>query len=216
MGAFPPPLLHQALPLVVALLALSTDAPIARAAEPFVSNPIGEAFSLVFDAEWVSLDIVDDSVEVRGTFVVLCREPVEESIPLFFPFALDSLMGEARMVSLRFRAGSDSSVAGRWETLPFNPGVRWWMPPCPGDSIVVDFAYRQEIHEDYARYIVTSARLWGRPLRYARFEIRLPPGAEPLEFSHPFERFGEGKEAYYAWETEAFFPDREIAVRWRR
>jgi hypothetical protein len=63
---------------------------------------------------------------------------------------------------------------------------------------------------------VTSARLWGRPLRYASFEIRLPPGVEPLDFSYPFERRDAGGETYYAWETESFFPDRDIVVRWRR
>lgn len=207
---------RRAAPLVVSLLALGGGARIARAAEPVASNPIGEAFSLIFDAEWIWIDITSDSVEVRGTFVLLCRETVEESIPLFFPFPPDSLLGEAHMVELRFRDGADSSASGRWEELPDAPGVRWWMPPCPGDSIVAEFVYRQEIHAEYARYIVTSARIWGRPLRYAGFEIRLPAGAEPIEFSYPFEQRGVGEQTYYAWETEDFFPDRDIIVRWRR
>jgi hypothetical protein len=202
---------------VTALLVIGAGARVARATEPFPSSPIGEAFALVFDAEWVRLDITSDNLEVRGTFVLLCREPVEESIPLFFPFLRDSLLGEARMDSLTFRAGADTLTPGRWEELPGGPGgVRWWMPPCPGDSIVAEFVYHQKIHAEYARYIVTSARMWGRPLRYASFEIRLPEGAEPIEFSYPFERRGTGAETYYAWETESFFPDRDIVVRWQR
>jgi hypothetical protein len=175
----------------------------------------GESW-LIFDAEWVRLDVEGESLVVRGTFLLLCREPIEESVPLFFPFPRDSLLGEARMVSLRFRVAGDARGPGRWEEVPGNSGVRWWMPPCRGDSLVAEFVYRQEIHAEYARYIVTSARLWGRPLRYAAFEIGLPPGVEPLDFSYPFERRVGGEGTYYSWETEEFFPDRDIVVRWRR
>jgi hypothetical protein len=214
-GSFPTPFRAVA-PLAAVLLAAGSAARVAPAAEPFPFNPIGQAFSLVFDAEWVQLQVTGDSLEVRGTFVLLCREPVEESIALFFPFPRDSLLGGARMISLRFRAGADTTLPGRWEELPGDPGVRWWMPPCPGDSIVAEFEYHQEIHAEYARYVVMTARVWGRPLRYASFEIRLPPGAEPTELSCPFERRGAGEEVYWAWETEDFFPDRDIVVRWRR
>ncbi|MBU2691975.1 MAG: hypothetical protein KJ970_13730 [Candidatus Eisenbacteria bacterium] len=179
-------------------------------------NPIGEAFPLVFDSESIWLDVVGDSLEVRGTFTLLCRTPIEESIPLFFPLPVDSLLGGARMVSLAFRDDAGAAVPTHWEELPNAPGVRWWVPPCWGDSIVAEVVYRQQIKTEYARYILTTARLWGRPLRWAGFEIRLPPGAEPLEFSYPFERRSEGGEVYYAYEVRDFFPDRDIVVRWRR
>lgn len=183
---------------------------------PPQSHPIADAFPLVFDAEWVRLDVLGDTLQVGGTFHFLCREPVTGSIPLFFPFPSDSLLGGARMVSLGFRAGGDSTVPGRWEEVPGDRGVRWWMPPCPGDSLVADFVYRQGIRAEYACYVVTTARIWGRPLRYAEFEIRLPAGAQPTGFSYPFEpREARGADCY-VYETEGFFPDRDIVVRWRR
>ena len=191
----------------------AAGAPVAQDTGTAVSNPIGEAFPLVFDSEWVRLDVVGDSLEVHTTFVFRCREPIHESIPLFFPFPRDSLLGGAHMVSLRFHP--DAGGSGRWEEMPLD-GVRWWVPPCRGDSLVAEAVYRQKILARYARYIVTTARLWGRPLRYAEFEIRLPPRAEPVEFSYPFVRRGQGAKAYYAYETEGFFPDRDVVVRWRR
>jgi len=199
----------------LAWLAFAVAACVVRPAPVSASNPFAEGFPLVFDAEWVRLDVDGDTLEVSGTFLFLCREPIEQPLALFFPFPVDSLLGGAHMVSLEFRVGDRAAVPGRWEDVPGNPGVRWWMPPCPGDSFVAEWVYRQAIRADYARYIVLSARLWGRPLRYAAFEIGLPPGAEPLEFSYPFERGGTGEEACYAWETEEFFPDRDIVVRWR-
>jgi hypothetical protein len=210
------PLPREVTLLAVAVLALGAGVGSGPATERTGSNPIGEAFSLVFDSESVRLDIVGDSLEVRGTYVLVCRTPVEKSIPLFYPFPSDSLLGGARMVSLAFRAGADSSAPARWEELPLASGVRWWLPPCRGDSIVAEAVYRQELHAEYARYIVTTTQLWGRPLRRADFEIRLPPGAEPLDFSFPFERRSARGEIYYAYQAQDFFPDRDIVVRWRR
>jgi hypothetical protein len=202
--------------VAVAAAALGLSAGSAPAADRPGSNPIGEAFPLIFDSEWIRLSIVGDSLEVRGTYVLLCRIPVADSIPLFYPFPRDSLLGGARMVSLAVRAGADASRPARWEELPHAPGVRWWVPPCTGDSIVVESVYRQKINARYARYIVTTTQVWGRPLRRARFEIRLPSGSEPLDFSFPFERKRARGEVYYAYEARDFFPDRDIVVRWRR
>jgi hypothetical protein len=153
---------------------------------------------------------------VQATYVLVCRTPVEKPMPLFYPFPSDSLLGGARMISLAFRAGADSSAPARWEELPLVSGVRWWLPPCAGGSIVAEAIYRQKLNAEYARYIVTTTRLWGLPLRRASFEIRLPPGAVPLDFSFPFERRTASGEIYYVYQVRDFFPDRDIVVRWRR
>ena len=186
------------------------------AAPSSVSSPIGEAFPLVFDSESIWIEVGEDSLEVRGTFTLRCREAIDRPIPLFFPLPVDSLLGGARMVSLAFRVGGDSAAPARWEDLPGAPGVRWWVPPCGGDSIVAEAVYRQKLLTGYARYILTTARLWGRPIRYAIFEIRLPTGAEPIEFSYPFEPRSDGGENSYVYEVRDLFPDRDIVVRWRR
>jgi hypothetical protein len=91
--------------------------------------------------------------------------------------------------------------------------VRWWLPGCGGDTIVAEAVYRQKVYAKYARYIVTTTRAWGRPLRHASFEIRLPPAAVPLDFSFPFKPTDGG--ARYTYEASDFFPDRDIIVRWR-
>jgi hypothetical protein len=201
--------------LTVAALAVSAGSRVAPAAEPPGSNPIAEAFSLVFDSESIRLDIGADSLEVQGTYVLVRREPIEEAIPLFYPFPSDSLLGGARMVSLAFRAGTAPPAPGRWEQPPFASGVRWWVPPCRGDTIVAEAVYRQQMKASYARYIVRTTRIWGRPLRHASFEIRLPPGASPLEFSFPFEPREAGGNVSYVFDAYDFFPDHDIVVRWR-
>lgn len=198
------------------VLSLGAVVSAATATERAPSNPLGEVFPLVFDAEWVRLDIVGDSLEVSGTYLLQCRRETRDSIPVLYPFPQDSLLGGARMISLAFHADADTAVPACWEDLPQGGGVRWWIPPCRGGSITAVATYRQQIKTEYARYIVKTARLWGLPLRYAEFEIRLPAGADPTEFSYPFERREVRGETCYVYETERFFPDRDIVVRWRR
>jgi hypothetical protein len=82
------------------------------------------------------------------------------------------------------------------------------------DTLEIRTIYRQALHSRYARYIVTSTAAWGRPLTHARFEIFLPPGAIPREFSFPFERHLSGGEVFYVFEAKDFLPARDITVYW--
>jgi hypothetical protein len=180
-------------------------------------DPLASAFPLRFDSEWIRLYIVGDSLEVRGTYWLVCRRPGTERIPLFYPFPRDSLMGGARMVSVDAgRVGDAVEWQVAFDRIPGVWGVRWWVPPCTSDTIAVESVYRQKILTNYARYIVTTTKHWDRPLRRARFEIHLPPGAEPIEFSFPFTaRKGPG-EVVYDYEATEFLPDHDITVRWRK
>ncbi len=187
-----------------------------RAEAPATGNPIAVAFALVFDSEVIRLDVVADSLQVTGKYVLLCREPIRGRTPLFYPFPVDSLLGGARMVSLTGRAGSGPPVDVTWQVPPTAPGVRWWLPPCHADTLMLTAVYRQKLESEYARYIVTSTQAWGRPLRHAVFEIHLPPGATPTAFSDPFAPRGEGDQISYVFEARDFMPVHDITVRWAR
>lgn len=164
-------------------------------------------FAIQFESERVDLAVMADSLEVRGHYVLRCNEVTNRPVTVFYPFPADSLLGGARLVSATC-AGSPA----RWEVSPGLPGVRIWIEPCQADTVVVEAVYRQALRTEYARYIVTTTRAWGQPLRHAAFTIRLPDGATPLAFSFPFTR-REG--AVYVYETDDFYPDRDIIVRWR-
>lgn len=187
-------------------------------------DPLEGGFPVRFDSERIRLHIVGDSLEARGTYYLVCERRTQREIPLFYPFPDDSLLGGVRMVALTVRVAPASTprdaarpaAPARWESLARVHGVRWWMPPCTGDTLVAESVYRQKLHGDYARYIVTSTRAWNRPLRRALFEIHLPDGATPAEFSFPFVKREKNGRVYYAFEADSFFPDRDIVVRWTR
>jgi hypothetical protein len=170
---------------------------------------------LIFDSEHIALSILGDSLEVRGRYLLRCQGRGEGEIPLLYPFPRDSLLGGWRFLSLDVRAGlAGDALPARWEAVPHTAAVRWWLPPCPGDTLVAEAVYRQALRGEYARYIVTTTRAWERPLRRAEFEIRLPAGAEPLEFSFPFAPAAEAP-GLYRYEAADFLPDHDITVRWR-
>jgi hypothetical protein len=172
-------------------------------------------FPLRFDSEVIRLRIVDDSLEVNGTYFLACQLAYDQPIPLFYPFPTDSLLAGARMVDGRVRIGRGPWEALRFQATPERDGVRWWVPPCPGDTVEMQGRYRQGLKEKYARYIVTTTRAWQQPLRRARFEIRLPEGAKPVEFSFPFAGQRDSTGVVYVWEADSFYPDRDITVRWK-
>jgi hypothetical protein len=211
-----------ALAVCVALTASASSPPpqasdllAADSGAPPRPGPIATGFPLRFDSEIIRLRIVDDSLEVDGTYFLACQMPYDQPISLFYPFPKDSLLKGARMIAGRTRIGEGPWETLRFQAIPGADGVRWWAPACPGDTIEMQGRYRQGLRETYARYIVTTTRAWQQPLRHARFEIRLPEGAKPVAFSFPFAGERDSTGVVYVWETDSFYPDRDITVRWR-
>ena len=177
----------------------------------------GRGFPIIFDSEVIRISIPEeDSLEVDGLYRLVRRPSNRARIHLFYPYPRDSLLGGARMLLLEGRAtGRD-----RWSPLSYqeresSEGSRWEIPLGPEDTLEVRAVYRQALKSTYARYIVTTTAAWDRPLRSARFEIRLPEGAEPLEFSFPFERTDEEGRPVWIFEARHFLPDRDITVTWK-
>ncbi len=186
-----------------------------RRVPPGRATPSRAACPLVFDSERICLSIVGDSLEVRGSYLLLAGGRARR-FPLFYPFPRDSLLGGWRFVSLAVRAGaSGPALPARWEAVPGQWVVRWWLPPCPSDTLVVEAIYRQQLPHRIRALHRDDHQGLGQPAARAAFEIRLPAGAEPLEFSFPFTR-REGEETVWTYEATDFLPEQDIIVRWRQ
>jgi hypothetical protein len=197
-----------ALALAVAGLMFSS-----AAAAPPPSSPYESP--LRFDSETVRLYVRGDTLEVHGLYRFACDGAGDAPVSLAYPYPADSLMGAVRPISVEIRASG-----GKWHPLPHTdvPSKmisRWMLPPCVGDSLEVRAVYRQALLTSYVRYILTTTLGWGRPLRSAVFEIHLPEGAAPVEFSFPFKRVRSERECFYLYEATSFMPDRDITVTWK-
>jgi hypothetical protein len=184
---------------------------VAAAAAPQQSAP-----PVAFVAEHVVLHVEPDSLRVDAVYVLVCRqETAATQTTLAYPYPQDSLLGGARTAQLASRLGAEDWRELSWREMQDGLGARWSLPVAAGDTLRVRTTYRQALKTTYARYIVTTTAAWGRPLESARFEIHLPFGAVPEEFSFPFERCGEDEQAGWCYETTNFRPDRDVTVRWR-
>lgn len=171
---------------------------------------------LSFTAEHVVLRIVPDSLQVDAVYVFVCRpDAAAEQTNLLYPYPQDPLLGGARTVQLACRLGDHAWRDLPWRELASGHGARWKLPIAAGDTLRVRTTYRQALRTAYARYIVTTTAAWGQPLQRARFEIHLPPGAVPEEFSFPFEPCAEDEGSGWCYEEMDFLPDRDVIVRWR-
>lgn len=189
-----------------------------RAPTPGGPPAVSLSLPLRFDSEVVRLEILPDSVQIEGLYRFTCSQARGNPLTLFYPYPADSLMGGARTLLLEGR-----TPGGEWTALEFREGtsgrgVRWVLPPCTADSLEVRTLYRQARYAPHAIYIVSTTRAWGRPLRHARFEISLPPGAREPRFSFPFElqapRTPHAR-ALHVFEATEFLPDHEITVDWK-
>ena len=172
--------------------------------------------ALRFESEIVRLHVTADSLTVDGFYVMSCAPDRTGFATLTYPYPDDSRLGGARSLSLSCRVRPDSTwQAAEFRELPRNLGAHWRLPLAPGDTLEVRTVYRQALHENFARYIVTTVSGWEHPLRQARFEVELPAGVETAEFSFPFERCGDEGLSLWCFEAADFRPDRDIDVRWQ-
>ncbi len=172
-------------------------------------------FPVRFDSEVVKLTVAGDTLSVEGTYRLLISPTRRPVLSLLFPYPADSLLGDAHTSVLECRAPD-----GPWQELAFQElaehgAARWPIPLDLGPVLEVRTVYHQVLHGRYARYIVTTTAAWGRPLRQARFEIRLPAGATPTRFSFPFSPEEEDGDVFYLFEAEEFLPERDIIVEWK-
>jgi len=168
---------------------------------------------LAFDSELIHLTVSDDSLEVDGTYWLACTVG-EGSIPLIYPFPADPRMGGARAVSVDIRRPGGEWAAVPYAMLPNGSALRCRVPLLAADTLEFRAVYRQALRERYARYIVTTTRAWNRPLRRARFTVTLPAGATLGETSYPFLPDTTSSAPRYLFETEQFWPERDIIVEW--
>jgi hypothetical protein len=166
--------------------------------------------ALRFDSESIRLEVCGDTLRVEGIYRFLATSP-REPLALFYPYPVDSLLGEAWTESLAWRP----TPAAPWTPLaegtrPARDGVIWILPLGGSDRVEARTVYCQRLLARYARYIVTTTQAWPEPLREARFELILPPGMQLVESSFPFVREGE----HWVYETCDFMPAVDVIVRW--
>jgi hypothetical protein len=166
---------------------------------------------LRFESELIRLEIRGDTLRVDGIYRLEATSP-HEPVLLFYPYPVDSLLGEAWTESLAWRPASETD----WRPLaveeePTLDGVFWRLPLEGNRRVEARTVYGQRLRARYGRYILTTTAAWGRPLQEARFELALPPGMRLVECSYPFAR---GADGIWRFLARDFMPLEDLLFRW--
>jgi hypothetical protein len=152
-----------------------------------------------------------DTLEIRGIYWFVNEDASATSAAIYYPFPIDSFSAYPHYITVT-RLPKKKPV--RFDTLP--EGIRWEMTLAAkgGDSVLV--VYRQRIGRMQGRYIVTTAKLWGRPLQSAKFSVTVPPGLILDYWSYKYDTLYTHMDTLiYHSRYAPFSPEVDMLIRWR-
>lgn len=167
--------------------------------------------ALNFEAEELSFSLEKGFWEMDGLFYFAnyTAEPVSKVI--FFPVPQDSLNLAPELISLGLSLAD--SLASCTLLNQFEEGFTFSLSMPEQHFCAVRIVYRQKLLGNTAKYIISSANTWGKPLRFASYSLRLGKGLElsKLPFANPVH-----KEGLLYWEFRDFRPETEFELQFRR
>jgi hypothetical protein len=158
-----------------------------------------------FVSERVRLSIASGQLHVHGTYRFL-RGTSPGPFAILYPFIQDAAQGPPE--SIRVRIQGRSASYNRRDSNSIRVSL-----PFRGDALActLEVEYVQRLAARRASYLVTSTRLWERPLEHATFEVELADSLGPPRSGFPLERIGPG---HYAFNQTNFLPQREFVIEW--
>jgi hypothetical protein len=160
---------------------------------------------LHFAREEIRMDVHPGAVEITGMYHFTNTLPNPASAVIFYPFPLDSFHAYPDSVSIpgyEFER-SDSGVSFK---MRFRPQVE--------DSFLA--YYRQPLRGRQARYIVTTTRVWKRPIDQAQFCIVVPADFKDVKLSYKPDAVSRTDSTVtYSFTQRRFYPDKDVIVTWK-
>lgn len=168
-----------------------------------------------FIEESVSLFIDVGVVHVRGRYVFEGAPP-DGTLRLRYPMARGIGLGPPVIESMWLRRDDvPSPVEVRFEPADHEARVALAVGSAHRYELIVD--YDQPLTGRQARYLVTTAREWGRPLRRGRVEVVFARALGEPRLSPPaFEEVGEEAAVHrrFILDESPFEPEEDVVVSW--
>ncbi len=170
------------------------------------------ALPVTFYREYVIVEPAQGRTRVDGTYYFRSVEDEPLAIAIHYPFPVD------RHHLYPLRIGAWQLVDGAWKPLGYKrsaTGIGWDMTFAPGEERAVRVEYVQETRRNHAIYIVTTTKLWGRPIEVAEFEFRIPTDLPNVRLSfEPDREEARGDTTVYYMRRTGFLPDEDLTVTW--
>jgi hypothetical protein len=166
-----------------------------------------------FVGESVTLRIERGRLQVIGVYDFE-GAPRDGWLPLRYPIAQAEGLGRARIESVALRSEADMKplpVACE----PHGSDYRIGLTPGKVAAYELEVRYSQPLTGRSAKYLITTAREWGRPLHRGWFQVIVDSTLGEPRFDLPFTEVAEGRgRRRFLYEAAPFRPERDLVVSW--
>ncbi len=163
--------------------------------------------ALSFEAEELDFTLHLDSFELDGLYYFANYADSSISQVVSFPVPVDSLCLLPELLKLEV---VDDSLSACRLISKGKQGFMFMLEMPARSFCTVRISYKQQLFGDYARYIITTANGWGRPLPYAKYSLKVDDEVKLLSLPFPDPQ---GSEGQYTWEFCDFSPETEFELK---
>jgi hypothetical protein len=166
-----------------------------------------------FVAESVTLEIDPGELRVTGLYEFE-GAPRDGWLPLRYPIATAEGLGSPRIDAIKLSSARDHKA------LPVTfeqhgTECRIALTPGQAHSYELEVHYRQALTGRTAKYLITTAREWGRPLHRGWFQVIMDASLGEPHFGLGFREVGERPGfRRFLYEAAPFQPEQDLVVDW--
>jgi hypothetical protein len=165
-----------------------------------------------FYRENINITVKDTIAEVEGYYYFFNNNVDDIKIALAYPFPSNE--------ELKFPSALCVFDNTHKNKLPYRKrekSISFPVPISALDSTIVLINYTQACTNNNFEYILTSTKLWGKPLELAEFTIGIDSNLKLISHSYDFDSTYKDKDKiYYYFKRENFLPNENIYLRWER
>lgn len=163
-------------------------------------------FALSFEAEELQFTLNQGNWEMDGLFYFANYADTLVSSPIYFPIPEDSLSLHPEILALEV---VEDSLASCMLSSLRTGGFGFMLTMPARHFCTVRIAYRQALLGKHAKYIITTANSWGKPLAFASYKLKVAAGISLTKLPFPLQQHSD--DTYY-WEFNDFRPQHEFEV----
>lgn len=164
---------------------------------------------LGFTEEDLSFSIEDSVFSVSGVYYFSSDKDME--VPIFYPFPEDTAMGEAYDIYI-YDIENNKLIS--FKMREDKCGCIFVLNTNECNSVYI--SYKQNLFENYARYILLSTSSWGQALQRVEYKLKIPNDIVVTYFSiKPDNEINLDSGKIYFWQKENFMPHCDLIFKYK-
>jgi hypothetical protein len=168
------------------------------------------AQNLRFYKEDIVFQLNRDTFEVSGDYFFKNDTAANINRSIFYPIYTDSLITTFESVSVY-----DYQLNQFIKFTKSNAGIFFNIKILANSSTKIKISYKQKLYGDYAVYILTSTKTWGKPLELANYSLISNSNLKIKTFSlKPDKEIKFNNKYIYIWSRKVFFPEKDFLIEY--